>query len=314
MAVVKTEAYFNSSDKIHKIRTLIWRDDKLTPIGVVQLAHGMAEHIDRYDDFARFLASNGFVVCGNDHLGHGKSVNDPSEFGFFAEKDGDKRIVDDMHILTKIMKKRYPDIPYFLFGHSMGSFIVRDYIAKYGDELAGATMCGTCGIFRGAADAEKKLAEIVAAGHGKESDPQLAGDLMGWMCERCGDIAIGNEWICANPYVQRDHADDPFDAFTKPTSNQSLYYFTQMMNEISSIQWAEKVPTSLPLYNIGGDQDPVGEYGQGIFEVTNWLCSTGHKVTTKVYSGYRHEIHNYSDLKDEVEKGITDFMDGVLNG
>ena len=76
MAVVKTEAYFNSSDKIHKIRTLSWSDDKLTPIGVVQLAHGMAEHIDRYDDFARFLASNGFVVCGNDHLGHGKSVND----------------------------------------------------------------------------------------------------------------------------------------------------------------------------------------------------------------------------------------------
>ena len=125
MAVVKTEAYFNSSDKIHKIRTLIWRDDKLTPIGVVQLAHGMAEHIDRYDDFARFLAANGFVVGGNDHLGHGKSVNDSSELGFFAEKDGDKRIVDDMHILTKIMKKRYPDIPYFLFGHSMGSFCAR---------------------------------------------------------------------------------------------------------------------------------------------------------------------------------------------
>ena len=143
MAVVKTEAYFNSSDKIHKIRTLIWSDDKLTPIGVVQLAHGMAEHIDRYDDFARFLASNGFVVCGNDHLGHGKSVNDPSEFGFFAEKDGDKRIVDDMHILTKIMKKRYPDIPYFLFGHSMGSFCARVYTAHFGYELNGVIYCGT---------------------------------------------------------------------------------------------------------------------------------------------------------------------------
>lgn len=255
----------------------------------------------------------GYIVAADDHVGHDKTAMQNNTWGDWGDK-GFHTMMEDEHTLKTLVCEKYPDLPYFLFGHSMGSFIVRDYIAKYGDELAGATMCGTCGIFRGAADAEKKLAEIVAAGHGKESDPQLAGDLMGWMCERCGDIAIGNEWICADPYVQRDHADDPFDAFTKPTSNQSLYYFTQMMNEISSIQWAEKVPTSLPLYNIGGDQDPVGEYGQGIFEVTNWLCSTGHKVTTKVYSGYRHEIHNYSDLKDEVEKGITDFMDGVLNG
>lgn len=283
------------------------------PKGIVQIIHGFGEHSRRYLHMIVKFMDAGYIVAADDHVGHGKTAMQNNTWGDWGDK-GFHTMMEDEHTLKTLVCEKYPDLPYFLFGHSMGSFIVRDYIAKYGDELAGATMCGTCGIFRGAADAEKKLAEIVAAGHGKESDPQLAGDLMGWMCERCGDIAIGNEWICANPYVQRDHADDPFDAFTKPTSNQSLYYFTQMMNEISSIQWAEKVPTSLPLYNIGGDQDPVGEYGQGIFEVTNWLCSTGHKVTTKVYSGYRHEIHNYSDLKDEVEKGITDFMDGVLNG
>lgn len=105
MAIVRTEAYFNSSNGINKIRTLIWKDDELTPRGVFQIAHGMAEHIGRYDEFAKFIASNGFVVCGNDHLGHGKSVNDVSELGFIAEKNGDKRLVDDMHILTKIMKR-----------------------------------------------------------------------------------------------------------------------------------------------------------------------------------------------------------------
>lgn len=283
------------------------------PKGIVQIIHGFGEHSRRYLHMIVKFMDAGYIVAADDHVGHGKTAMQNNTWGDWGDK-GFHTMMEDEHTLKTLVCEKYPDLPYFLFGHSMGSFIVRDYIAKYGDELAGATMCGTCGIFRGAADAEKKLAEIVAAGHGKESDPQLAGDLMGWMCERCGDIAIGNEWICADPYVQRDHADDPFDAFTKPTSNQSLYYFTQMMNEISSIQWAEKFPTSLPLYNIGGDQDPVGEYGQGIFEVTNWLCSTGHKVTTKVYSGYRHEIHNYSDLKDEVEKGITDFMDGVLNG
>lgn len=105
MAIVRTEAYFNSSNGINKIRTLIWKDDELTPRGVFQIAHGMAEHIGRYDEFAKYIASNGFVVCGNDHLGHGKSVNDISELGFIAEKNGDKRLVDDMHILTKIMKR-----------------------------------------------------------------------------------------------------------------------------------------------------------------------------------------------------------------
>ena len=100
MAIVRTEAYFNSSNGINKIRTLIWKDDELTPRGVFQIAHGMAEHIGRYDEFAKYIASNGFVVCGNDHLGHGKSVNDVSELGFIAEKNGDKRIYRISFLVT----------------------------------------------------------------------------------------------------------------------------------------------------------------------------------------------------------------------
>ena len=118
----------------------------------------------------------------------------------------------------------------------------------------------------------------VAEGKGKESDPSFTADLMGWMCERCGNISIGNEWICSDPYVQRDHAEDPFDAFTRPTTNQSLLYFVQMMKAITGTEWAGKIPSDLPIYNIGGDQDPVGEYGKGIYEVTNWLVDTGHTV------------------------------------
>lgn len=200
----------------------------------------------------------------------------------------------------------------FLFGHSMGSFITRDFIAKYGDELAGATICGTTGIFRGAEETGKKLKEAIDAGHGEESDPSYTGELMGWMCERCGEVSIGNEWICADPYVQRDHADDPFDAFTRPTSNRSVYDFIQMMLQIEGTKWAEKVPTDLPIYNIAGDQDPVGEYGVGVYQVSNWLVQTGHNVTTKLYSGYRHEIHNYAEIKNEVEAGIIAFMDKAL--
>ena len=110
-----------------------------------------------------------------------------------------------------------------------------------------------------------------------------------------------------------DHAEDPFDAFTRPTTNQSLLYFVQMMKAITGTEWAGKIPSDLPIYNIGGDQDPVGEYGKGIYEVTNWLVDTGHTVKTRVYSGNRHEIHNYDEIKDEVEAGIISFMDSILD-
>ena len=125
----------------------------------------------------------------------------------------------------------------------------------------------------------RSLDRLIADGKGAESDPMLTAKLMGWMCERCGEISIGNEWICADPYVQRDHAEDPFDAFTRPTSNRSIYDFIQMMEQIEGTEWAEKVPIDLPIYNIAGDQDPVGEYGVGVYQVSNWLIQTGHTVT-----------------------------------
>ena len=257
------------------------------------------------------LTEAGYIVAADDHVGHGKTAMINNTWGDWGNA-GPHTMMEDEHTLKTIVQEKYPNLPYFLFGHSMGSFITRDFMATYGDELTGATICGTTGIFRGAKEVAAKIKEAIDAGKGKESDSQFTVDLMGWMCERIPDAKLGNEWICADPYVQQDHASDPFDAFTKPTMNQALYDFTQMMQCIEGTDWANKVPVDLPIYNIGGDQDPVGEYGKGIYEVTNWLVQTGHKVQTKVYSGYRHEIHNYADIKNEVEQGIIDFMDQIL--
>ena len=281
------------------------------PKGIVQLIHGFGEHSRRYFHMIVNFMEAGYIVAADDHVGHGKTAMMNDTWGDWGEK-GYEVMREDEHRLTKLVKEMYPGLPYFLFGHSMGSFIARDYAAHYGDELAGVTICGTAGYFRGRKECQEELAAAVKDGHGKEADAKYVGDLLGWMCERCGEVSIGNEWICADPYVQRDHADDPFDAFTKATTNQSMWYFTQMMECIEGTEWAEKVPKELPIYNIGGDQDPVGEYGEGVYLVTNWLYRTGHTVTTKVYSGYRHEIHNYTAIKDEVEAGIIAFMDGVI--
>ena len=217
--------------------------------------------------------------------------------------------MEDEHILTGIVKKMYPDLPYFLFGHSMGSFIARDYIAKYGNELKGVTICGTCGALPSLQEAMAAVREAVDAGKGDESDPAFTGMLFGFMFSRIEEpVKLGNEWICHSPWVQNDHAADPFDAFTKPTNNRSMLYFCEMMDCIQGTEWAAKVPKELPIYNIGGDLDPVGNWGEGVYQTTNWLAGTGHKVTTKLYSGYRHEIHNYDEIKAEVEAGIIDFF------
>lgn len=281
------------------------------PNGIVQLIHGFGEHSRRYIHMILAFLDAGYIVAADDHVGHGKTAMVNNVWGDWGDK-GCHTMMEDEHTLKKIVCEKYPNLPYFLFGHSMGSFITRDFIAKYGHELNGATICGATGIFRGAKEVKEKLKEIIDAGHGEESDPNVVGSLMGWMCERCGEVQIGNEWICHDPYVQKDHAQDPFDAFTRPTSNRSIYDFIQMMLTIEGTQWAKKVPKKLPIYNIAGDQDPVGEYGLGVCQVSNWLVETGHHVTTKLYSGYRHEIHNYAEIKNEVEAGIIEFMNSNL--
>lgn len=281
------------------------------PKGIVQIIHGFGEHSRRYLHMISAFLDADYIVAADDHVGHGKTAMVNNAWGDWGER-GPHTMMEDEYSLKKIVCEKYPDLPYFLFGHSMGSFITRDFIAKYGKELAGATICGTTGVFRNAKEAAEELKKGIDAGRGTESDSEYVGTLLGWMCERCKEPKIGNEWICADPYVQVDHANDPFDAFTKPTTNRSLYDFTQMMIQIEGTQWASKVPTSLPIYNIAGDQDPVGEYGKGVYEVSNWLVDTGHQVKTKLYSGYRHEIHNYKEIKCEVEEGIIAFMNESL--
>lgn len=254
----------------------------------------------------------GFIVAADDHVGHGKTAVVNDTWGDWGEK-GAHTMMEDEHILTGIVKGMYPDLPYFLFGHSMGSFIARDYIAKYGDELKGVTICGTCGALPSLSEAMAAVKGAVDAGKGNESDPQFTGMLFGFMFSRIEEpVKLGNEWICHSPWVQNDHAADPFDAFTKPTNNRSMLYFCEMMDFIQGTEWASKVPTDLPIYNIGGDLDPVGNWGEGVYQTTNWLAQTGHKVTTKLYSGYRHEIHNYDEIKAEVEAGIISFFKSCL--
>ena len=282
------------------------------PVGIVQLIHGFGEHSRRYLHMISAFMDAGYIVAADDHVGHGKTAMVNNVWSDWGDK-GPHTQMEDEYTLTTITKEKYPDLPYFLFGHSMGSFIVRDYIAKYGEEIDGATICGTTGIFKGAKEAAQLCKAAIEEDRGEETDGTILNAFMGWMCERCEEpIQYGNEWICHDLAVQYDHANDPFNAFTKPATIRTLYDFALMMMQIEGTEWAEKVPKDLPIYNIAGDEDPVGNYGEGVYQVSNWLIETGHTVQTEIYSGYRHEIHNYEDIRDEVEEGIIYFMDDIV--
>ena len=133
---------FPSSDGVHDVSAVWWRPED-TPRGVVQLVHGISEHMGRYDHFARFLAEHGFAVVGHDHLGHGRTAAGPEEYGWFGEKDGWRHVVKDVRALREQAGAECPGVPYFLMGHSMGSFVVRGYLMFWPGTVDGAILSGT---------------------------------------------------------------------------------------------------------------------------------------------------------------------------
>jgi len=278
------------------------------PEGVVQLVHGFGEHSRRYFHMIVAFMDAGFIVAANDHVGHGATAILNDTWGDWGDA-GPHTMMEDEKRFKDIVCEKYPNLPYFMFGHSMGSMIARDFSAKYGDELAGAIYCGTTGNFNATRDTYPLVDAAVKAGQAHECNGEFLNALFGWMFSRCSEgVKLGNEWICHDPWVQKDHAADPFDAFTQPVHNISVRDFIDMMLQIEGTEWAEKVPASLPILLIAGDQDPVGNFGEGVYACANWLTDTGHNVVAKLYSGYRHEIHNYDDIKFDVEEAIIEWL------
>ena len=253
------------------------------------------------------LNEAGFVVAADDHVGHGKTAYDSDNWSNWGDK-GYMTMAEDEQKLRELIKEDYGDLPYFMFGHSMGSMIARLYATKYGEELDGLILCGTSEIFPEMENIVSELKAEIDAGNGEQVDPDYQNRMFEWMTERIENPNTPNDWISKDPDIVADHANDPFNNFTPVPNIQSLYQFAQMIQQILGTEWSEKVPTDIPIYNIAGDEDPVGRYGEGVYAVSNWLLETGHQVKTKLYSGYRHEIHNHREIRDEVVAGIIDFI------
>lgn len=307
MAIIKKEAYFVSSTGINNIRCCIWQDDETPPKAVFQIAHGVSEHIGRYDHFARFLASNGFVVCGNDHLGHGKSVSSFEDFGFFAEEDGDLRMVDDMHILTLIMKKRFPGLPYILFGHSMGSFCARVYASSFGNEIDGLILCGTGELPSSAVVLEEPLRFLCKKLGPRAEVPNSIMDKVSTLGIK--DKKTDKDWLSRNEANVREYIEDPLCG--NDLKLGGVRDILSLFNTACSTVWASSLPKELAIMIISGAKDPVGLNGRGVIAVCDNLEDAGFEPNVILYPGDRHEILNEDD-RENVYNDILSWLREVV--
>ena len=300
MAIIRKDAYYLSSTGVNKIHCRIWQDDEKEPKAVFQIAHGVSEYIERYDEFACFLASNGYIVCGNDHLGHGKSVDSFDDLGFTAEEDGDLRMIDDMHILYTIMHKRYPTLPYYLFGHSMGSFCVRVYATSFWNELSGLILCGTGELPSVAVVMEEPIKLLCKKLGTRASVPAGLLDKMQTFMIR--DAKTSKDWLSRNEENVQNYINDPLcGADFKMSLVRDLI---SIANTACTDEWASLIPPTLPILLVSGAKDPVGMNGKGVINVCDNLEDAGHTPTCYLYPGDRHEIL----FEDDREKIFGDIL------
>lgn len=277
-----------------------------TPLGIVQISHGMAEHFGRYKVFAEFLTENGFLVCGNDHLGHGETAAAFEDFGYFGEKNGWVNMVDDLNILTMRMKDQHGNLPYFLAGHSMGSLLTRAYISCYGKELSGAIIIGTSGK-NSSAKTAMPLVDLIGKTKGERYRSRFLYS-----------IAFGNynkkyekgsrklAWMTRDNQVLDSFKSDPKCNFIFTVSG--FRDLMKLVVYVSRQDWSAEVPKELPIILLSGDMDPVGDFGEGIRHVFKQLQLSGVKdLSLRLYPGFRHEILNEPG-KEKIYQDILNWL------
>lgn len=290
--------YFPSRDRKTRIRVREWYREGESK-AVVELVHGIAEHIDRYDAFASFLAENGYYVVGHDILGHGKSVASPEEKGSFDVAGGWFTNVEDLRFLYELTREKYPDLPYFMLGHSMGSFLLRSYIPSYGEELAGVVISGT-GYTPGIA---LKLGSFMANREIRKNGDHAKSEglrklAFGSYNKKIPNPESENAWLSRDPEVYQAYDADPDCGFlpTALTYREMFRGIEFIQSPKSLIRW----PKELPVFLLSGSMDPVGGYGDGVRRVKADLGAAGlYKIKMKLYPDGRHEMLNEIN-KDEV--------------
>ncbi len=276
------------------------------PTATLLIVHGMQEHSGRYAEIAEYFANHGIAVLTYDHLGHGKSVKDKNEIGFFQLDKPDERLIADAEMMADHLAAQYPDVPHFILGHSMGSFITRCLLQRASKKFAGAIITGTGGplpgidLLRG----YLSIANAIAPKHRtflnsvftKVNNKQFKKD------KDFGDTS----WLSVNPKNRRAFEQDELCGI--PFTHNAFYTLFTVYKRATARNWAASISPTFPFLFVSGQNDPIGDFGKGVTLTINHLKNDGFQdVDAKIYPEMRHEILN-EEIREQVLSDIHDWM------
>lgn len=307
----KTDFTFLSTDGATQLHGILWEPTEVTPVAVLQIAHGVAEHIDRYDHFARFLNSHGVIVVGNDHLGHGQSMTVNGTPVYFGDGATWETVTDDLYVLHTRLKEQYPDLPHILLGHSMGSFLARSYLIRYPGTVQAAIIMGTGWQSGMTLTGGIALCNILVKKGADKTNNLINSLAFGSYNKAFKNPRTPSDWLSVDEENVDAYIADPYSGM-----DTTVGLFREMLRGIRFNQRftsLNKMNGKTPVLLVSGEQDPVGAMGKGVRQTYNEFKRSGvADCTLKLYPGLRHEILNEKASRDEVYGDIWKWMEERL--
>lgn len=302
---------FPSTDGKSTIAAMRWLPEG-EPRAVLQIAHGMQEHIERYDEFARYLAERGFLVVGNSHLGHGKTAPTADDLGYFGPNPSDL-VVADLHVLRTSEQGAHPGLPYFMMGHSMGSFMLRKYLALHGEGLAGAIIMGTGFTPEGTTKAGIAVIGLLEKLFGERHHSQLVASLAFGSAYKPYDMTGADptrSWLSHDIDRVKAYYADPLCG--NPFTLNGYRGLMESVQFSCNQQNVNAIPKDLPVLLVSGALDPVGNAGLGVQQVHRLFIVAGiEDLELKLYDGMLHEVLNETD-RNQVFADLANWLESRL--
>lgn len=300
---------FLSNDGKTAVHAVKWTPDNGEYRAILQITHGMIEYIERYIPFAEFLTEKGYMVVGHDHIGHGASIADETDWGYFCEETPSDVLVEDMNKLRSLIQEENPNVPYFMLGHSMGSFMLRKYLAFYHDNLRGAIIMGTGFIPGPVTKIGLGVANLLGKIFGTHHRSKLVTNLSFGASYKKFDMTgtkPENSWLTKDVDIVKKYYADPRCTYMFTVNGYKGLF--EAVNFSCNPENVKRIPSKLPIFIVSGKDDPVGDLGEGVMKVYHMFEEAGSlDLTYQLYEDDRHEILNETD-KHLVFQDILSWM------